>query len=248
MSDKLVLITGATGHQGGATLRHMAKRGRIQDPGAHPQARLRRGLGARGVGCRGSGAVISTTPSRSRARWMVRGACTRCRVPGRPASRRKKCRASASPSSHATRTCSVSSTRRSPRRTEATGIPHFENKFRVEQSVKALGFPSHHAIVRPVFFMENLLSPWSLAGDKLTMGLSPNTKLQMIAADDIGKFGAKAFADADAMTNVEFDIGGDSVTMTEVAAALSPFMGTTLTYEQIPIDAVRKPERGRRAS
>src|SRR5437588_5125084 len=27
MADRLVLITGATGHQGGATLRHLAKRG-----------------------------------------------------------------------------------------------------------------------------------------------------------------------------------------------------------------------------
>ena len=40
----------------------------------------------------------------------------------------------------------------------------------------------------------------------------PTTKLQMIAADDIGKFGAKAFVDADQMKNVDFDIAGDSVT------------------------------------
>ena len=39
-----------------------------------------------------------------------------------------------------------------------TGIPHFENKIRVEQTVKQLGFPSH-VILRPVFFMENLPSP-----------------------------------------------------------------------------------------
>ncbi len=122
---------------------------------------------------------------------------------------------------------------------QATGIPHFDNKVRIEQTVKAAGFPSY-AIIRPVFFMENLLSPWSLAGDKLAMGLAPNTKLQMIAADDIGKFGAKAFVDADVMKNVEFDIAGDAVTMTEAAAALSPFVGKTLTYEQIPIEVVRK--------
>ena len=47
-----------------------------------------------------------------------------------------------------------------------TGIPHFENKFRVEQTVKQLGFPSH-VILRPVFFMENLPTPWFLNGDKL---------------------------------------------------------------------------------
>ena len=42
-----------------------------------------------------------------------------------------------------------------------TGIPHFENKFRVEGAVKAVGFPSY-AILRPVYFMENLRRPGSL--------------------------------------------------------------------------------------
>ena len=40
-----------------------------------------------------------------------------------------------------------------------TGIPHFDNKWRVEEVVRGLGFTSH-TIIRPVFFMENLGSPW----------------------------------------------------------------------------------------
>ena len=38
-----------------------------------------------------------------------------------------------------------------------TGIPHFDNKSRVEDTVRGLKFPSH-VILRPVFFMENLTS------------------------------------------------------------------------------------------
>jgi hypothetical protein len=72
--------------------------------------------------------------------------------------------------------------------------------------------------------LENLLSPWSLMGDKLALGLAPDVKLQMIAADDIGKFGSKAFVDADHTKNLEVDIAGDAVTMTEAAAALSPLV------------------------
>jgi len=105
--------------------------------------------------------------------------------------------------------------------------------------VKALGFPSY-AIIRPVFFMENLLSPWSLNGDKLMTGLAPDVKLQMIAVDDIGKFGAKAFADADQLRNVAFDIAGDSVTMPEAAAAVGPLVGKTVSYERLPMAAVRQ--------
>ena len=39
-----------------------------------------------------------------------------------------------------------------------TGIPHFDNKWRIEETVRGLRFPSH-VILRPVFFMENLVRP-----------------------------------------------------------------------------------------
>jgi uncharacterized protein YbjT (DUF2867 family) len=71
-----------------------------------------------------------------------------------------------------------------------TGIPHFDSKWRIEETVRGLRFPSH-VILRPVFFMENLLAPYSLQGDTLSWALGPGTKLQMIAVDDIGWFGAR---------------------------------------------------------
>jgi uncharacterized protein YbjT (DUF2867 family) len=36
---------------------------------------------------------------------------------------------------------------------EETGIPHFENKVKVEEHLRSSGL--QHTIVRPVFFMEN---------------------------------------------------------------------------------------------
>jgi len=120
-----------------------------------------------------------------------------------------------------------------------TGIPHFENKFRVEETIKQLKFPSH-VILRPVFFMENLPSAWFLNGDKLTTALKPDTKLQMVAVDDIGKFSAKAFIEADKFKGAEIDYAGDAVTMPEAAAALSELTGKQVTYQPIPIAAVRQ--------
>jgi uncharacterized protein YbjT (DUF2867 family) len=120
-----------------------------------------------------------------------------------------------------------------------TGIPHFENKFRIEETVRSLRFPSY-AIIRPVFFMENLLSPWSLNGDTLYAAIDPGTKLQMIAVQDIGKFGALAFTAAERMRGKEIDIAGDSVTMPEAAAALSTGLGRAIAFVQIPIAKVRK--------
>src|SRR5882762_2270686 len=72
-----------------------------------------------------------------------------------------------------------------------TGIPHFENKWRVEQTVRKLAFPSY-AILRPVFFMENFQSAWFKPGldeGKLMIAVRADTPLQMIAGDDIGAYG-----------------------------------------------------------
>src|SRR5579862_5393800 len=53
-----------------------------------------------------------------------------------------------------------------------TGVPHFDNKWRIEETVRGLRFPSH-VILRPVFFMENLLAPFSLQGSTLAWALGP---------------------------------------------------------------------------
>jgi uncharacterized protein YbjT (DUF2867 family) len=238
MSEKLVLITGATGHQGGATLRHLARRGgfKLRALTRKPDSDAAKALAA--LGAEVVAGDLDDAVSLGRAldgAWGVYSVQNTWEAGVEKEEVQGKRLAQLARDKNVERFvyASVGSANK------ATGIPHFENKFRVEQSVKALDFPSY-AIVRPVFFMENLLSPWSLAGDKLAMGLSPHTKLQMIAADDIGKFGAKAFVDADTMKNVEFDIAGDAVTMTEAAAALSAVVGKTLTYQQIPMDDVRK--------
>src|SRR5438309_8815348 len=64
-----------------------------------------------------------------------------------------------------------------------TGVPHFDSKWHIEETVRALRFPSH-VILRPVFFMNNLLAPFSLQGSTLAWGLGSATKLQMIAVGD----------------------------------------------------------------
>src|SRR6476661_3486977 len=101
-----------------------------------------------------------------------------------------------------------------------TGVPHFDNKWRIEETVRGLRFPSH-VILRPVFFMENLLAPFSLQGSTLAWALGQSTKLQMIAVDDIGWFGARAFTDAAALNRREIDLAGDVGTMAEAAEILT---------------------------
>ncbi len=123
-----------------------------------------------------------------------------------------------------------------------TGIPHFDNKWRVEERVRSIGLPSF-TIVRPVFFMENLAGPWFLPGIQqgtLAVGIAPGTKLQMIAVKDIGRYGRWAFENHAALNGRAFDIAGDSLTMPEVATVLSGLLGRPVTHFQVPLDEVRK--------
>jgi uncharacterized protein YbjT (DUF2867 family) len=120
-----------------------------------------------------------------------------------------------------------------------TGIPHFDNKWRIEETVRGLGFPSH-VILRPVFFMENLLAPFSLQGSTLAWALGKDTKLQMIAVDDIGWFGARAFTDAATLNRREIDLAGDVRTMPQAAEVLTEALGRPITFAQAPIEQVRQ--------
>ena len=123
-----------------------------------------------------------------------------------------------------------------------TGIPHFDNKWRIEETVRQLKFPSY-TIIRPVFFMENFLSPMmkpSLAEGKLLMALEPTTALQMIAVEDIGKYDAWAFDDHEALNGRAVDIAGDARTMPETAEILSSAIGRKIEFVRTPIEQVRQ--------
>lgn len=123
-----------------------------------------------------------------------------------------------------------------------TGIPHFDNKWRVEQVVRELDFPSW-AIVRPVFFMENLASPWfkpAIDEGTLALGISPDTTLQMIAVDDIGKYGAMAFLEHERMNGMALDIAGDELTAEETARILGEAAGREIAHYQVPLEEVRE--------
>lgn len=123
-----------------------------------------------------------------------------------------------------------------------TGIPHFDNKFRVEETVLGLGFPSY-TIIRPVFFMENIASPWfkpAIDQGNLMVAMKPSTSLQMIAVQDIGKYGLWAFREQEKLNGRAIDIAGDSLTMPETAKALSVASGRTIGFVPVPIEEVRK--------
>jgi uncharacterized protein YbjT (DUF2867 family) len=238
MADQIVLITGATGKQGGATLRHLADAGgfKIRAMTRKPESDAAKAVAALGADVVAGDLDDNASLERALAGvWGVfsvqnswEAGVEKEEVQGKRIANLAR--------EHGVQHFVYTSVGSANRQ---TGIPHFDNKARIEETVKSLGFPSY-TILRPVFFMNNLTTPASLNGDKLITALKPDTKLQMIASDDIGRFGAKAFSDAARMNGIELDIAGDSVTMPEAAAELSELVGKTVTYQPIPIEAVRQ--------
>jgi uncharacterized protein YbjT (DUF2867 family) len=237
-NQRVVLITGATGKQGGATIRHLAKQGgfTLRAMTRKPSSDAAKALA--GLGVQLVTGDLNDPSSLERAlegAWGVFAVQNSWEAGVEKEEEQGKRIAELARKKgvqHFVYT-SVGSAHKN------TGIPHFDNKARVEQTVKALGFPSH-VIFRPVFFMENLLSPWFLQGDKLVTALNPATKVHMIAVDDIGKFGALAFTQADRMKGLELDIAGDSITMPESASIVSEIVKRPVSYQRIPIEAVRQ--------
>ena len=116
-----------------------------------------------------------------------------------------------------------------------TGIPHFESKWEIEKYIRGIKLPA--TILRPVFFMNN----WSMFKDAITNGtlpqpLSPDTSLQQIAVDDIGAFAALSFSNPEEWMGKAVEIAGDELTMTETAEVFGDFIDDDVDYIQVSWD------------
>lgn len=118
-----------------------------------------------------------------------------------------------------------------------SGIPHFESKWRIEQHIRALGLPA--TIIRPVAFMENY--NWTrsaiLAGSFSGFGLRPETLLQLIATDDIGAIAAQIFANPALYIGQALEIAGDELTEPAIAAVFSQVIGRPVRVVERGADA-----------
>ena len=121
-----------------------------------------------------------------------------------------------------------------------TGIPHFETKWRIEQHLRGLELPL--TVLRPVWFYENFNSyGMEQVGDayEIRGPMRPETRLQMIAADDVGAFVALAFGRPHEWIGRELEIAGDELTMAQIAEAIQSHTGVYTDYVQVPMEQVR---------
>ena len=99
-----------------------------------------------------------------------------------------------------------------------TGIPHFERKYLVEKHVAGLGIP--YTISAPVAFMENVVAPWSIGALRRgthAFAMAPKRVLQLVALADIGAFVAALVERREQVFGKRFDFAGDELSGEEQA-------------------------------
>ncbi len=124
---------------------------------------------------------------------------------------------------------------------QLTGIPHFDSKHRVELHVRRSGLP--YTILGPTFFMENFTSAMFAQGLKsgvLAMGLPPTRGLQMVALDDLAAFTVRVLEEPDRFLEQRIDVASDEVTGQQAVGLLSMVSGHRIHYEQLPLDFIQK--------
>jgi uncharacterized protein YbjT (DUF2867 family) len=235
-----ILVTGGTGRQGGAVAAELLRRGReVRALVRSPQAPAARALAAAGAALaqgdlddpasldaavRGAGGVFSVQTFQG---------------PGGVAAEERQGKALAAAAARAGVAHLVYSSVGGAER--ATGVPHFDSKWHIEQHIAALGLPA--TVLRPAMFYDNFhyIGPHLVDG-KLVLGLwlRPEKPLQMIAAADIAAFAADAFDDPAAWAGRQVEIAGDELTGPQMAEVFTRVSGIPARYEQQPIAQLRE--------
>src|SRR5690348_1024621 len=236
-TDKVVLVTGATGRQGGGVVRHLLKGWKLRALSRKPDSAAARSLASQGLevvqgdledsasldrAARGVYGIYSVQDF-----WAV-GAKREVQQGKNLADAAKKAGVEHFVYS------SVGGAERN------SGIDHWESKWEVEKYIRRLGLPA--TILRPVAFMENYYVDKVEIGilkGKLMDPIRADKPYQTIATDDIGRFTALAFERPREFIGSELEIAGSELTNPEAAQVFSRVLGRPVKFQRLPMPMVR---------
>ncbi|MEV7438336.1 NmrA/HSCARG family protein [Streptomyces griseoviridis] len=233
-----VLVTGATGLQGGAVARELVRRGRataalVRDP----DSAAARKLAERGVtlvrGDLDDEASLRAAMDGVSGVFSAQTFMASAGLGGEVRQGRAVARAAlAAGVAHVVYTSVGGAERHS-------GVPHFDSKRAIERYLAQLGVPT--TVLRPTFFMDNFAAHGVPSEDGtlvVRLALKPDTRVQFIAVEDIGFFAAQAFERPREYLGRAVEIAGDELTATEVAGAFAKRTGLPARFEELPLDTV----------
>lgn len=125
------------------------------------------------------------------------------------------------------------------------GQKHFDSKWKIEQHIHSLGLP--YTIVRPVAFMDNYNRVRELISNGIfqSWGLRPDKTLQVIAVEDIGGFVAIVFGKPQEFLGKTIELAGDELTEAQMAETFSKIIGRPVRTQppQLPEGQQPTPEQ-----
>lgn len=232
-AEKIILVTGATGQQGGATARHLLAAGwpiraLVRDPN-RPTVQALRQAGAEIV--QGN---IDDRASLEAAMQGVYGVFSVQPHSDNEARQGKNVADAA----------------------HAVGVRHFVytsvggaedlynvgvnvGKWEIEQHIRALDLPA--TILRPVGFMDSLASPlYGVKDGVLAIPIKPDGTYPLIAVTDIGAFAALAFDAPENYFGKTIELAGDTPTPPQIVAAINRATGRAISYVHVTAETARQ--------
>jgi len=234
---KTILVTGATGNQGGAVARNLAEnnfkvKALTRDPGSskalkkqHPNIEYIRGdlndLSSYAGHFQGVDAVFSVQSSERKINAEIKQGQGLADVAKKSGIR------------HFIYSSVTGADLQ-------TGIPHWESKWAIENHIKYIGLP--YTILRPASLYENFLIPQvksRILKGKLVTPVRKNKIQQFVGSEEIGKMSLRIFKDPGKYINKTITIATEQMDNEEVAGIFSEIMGVPIKYQQLPSIIVR---------
>ncbi|MGZ2455961.1 NmrA/HSCARG family protein [Rhizobium sp. IY2] len=238
-NTRSVLVTGATGQQGGAVVRALIARGhRVKAISRRPDSEGAKRLTAAGVevvaGDLDDAASVAAAAEGVDTMFLMGNSYEA----GTDAETRQGIAVANAAKAAGVGHLIYSSVADADKK---TGIPHFDSKYLVEKHIAGLGIP--YTISAPVAFMENTVAPWAIDGLRqgvYAAALPPTRVLQQITIDDIGAFVSALAERREQVFGKRFDIAGDELSGEQQVKILSEVLGRPIRFQELPIAAIRQ--------
>jgi uncharacterized protein YbjT (DUF2867 family) len=212
-SDRIIVVTGATGRQGGAVATHLLADGwRVRALTRKPEGSAARNLAARGAEVFGGdmGDLNSIKPAFSNAYGVYSVQNPMISGHDGEVAQGKNVAQAAKQSGVAHVVYGSAGTGDA-----GTGVPSWESKLEVQAYMKALELPL--TVLRPMAFME-LMTDKGLYPPVAVWHLMPritgeNVPIGWICVDDVGAIAARAFAEPDRFIGADLRLAADVVSI-----------------------------------
>jgi uncharacterized protein YbjT (DUF2867 family) len=237
--NKVVLVTGATGQQGSATVRHLLADGwqvkaLSRDPNKPAAQRLQQA---------GAEMVTGDMEDRASLDAVMQGVYGVVSI--QPTQGSSSARPGYGLDDEITCGKNVADAAR------ASGVRHFiypsgsgageiqrlRSKWEIEQHLRTLDLPT--TILRGVPYMEGYAYPQlGIQRGVLATPIKPDVVQSLITIDDLAEFAVLAFDHPDEYISQTIELAGDALTPPQIAAAISRATGRSIPYVQIPLEGM----------